>query len=411
MPSELIARSPNAEEIERKRNLKNALIQCRAQFLLAEPFTASLAMRLDLVPVVDSRVPTACTDGESIFFSVPFCEKLSESERFFLIAHEVWHCAAGHFARRNVRIERLWNVAVDHEVNAILKRFSIPVPKSAVYFKRFDNCSAEQVYETLLNEAAQQGTSQGVHVKKFRSFDLHDQLSAANLNNPFKEYIVDSDFSPVSFSEDHRREWQHRIASATQEHQRQFGKLPGAISHKVSQILSPSVPWRELMRQFVQRCYGGSSSWLPPSRRHLFRGLYLPSRRASALSIAVAIDTSGSTADALDQFLTEVRSLLSEFDRVELTLICCDAKIQSVRQFTDQDLSLVMTTPLLGGGGTDFRPVFRYLKQNATAISCLVYLTDGDGEPPKEPPQFPVLWVLCEGGEKPTAWGETVELN
>lgn len=411
MPNGPIMRSPNADEIERKRSLKKALIQCRARFLLAEPFTASLAMRLNLVPVVDSRVPTACTDGESIFFSVPFCEQLSDSERYFLIAHEVWHCAAGHFGRRHERIEQLWNIAVDHEVNAILNRFDIPVPKRAVYFNRYDKYSAEQVYEILVKEAARRRSSRESQLKRFRSFDLHDQPTAAQFSGSHEEQIVDSDFSPVTFSEDHRREWQHRLASASQEHLRRFGQVPGAIAHTVRQILSPAVPWRELMRQFVQRCYGGSSSWLPPSRRTLYRGLYLPSRRASALSIAVAIDTSGSTQNVLDQFLTEVRSLLSEFDRVELTLICCDAKVQSVQQFTDQDLHLVMSTSLLGGGGTDFRPVFGYLSRNASAISCLVYLTDGFGEPPKEPPGFPVLWVLCKDGKRPTPWGETAEIG
>jgi predicted metal-dependent peptidase len=103
--------------------------------------------------------------------------------------------------------------------------------------------------------------------------------------------------------------------------------------------------------------------------------------------------------------------LLSEFDRVELTLICCDAQIQSVRQITDQDLHELERLEIKGGGGTDFRPVFRYLAGYAEQFSCLVFLTDGLGEVPTEAPKFPVLWVLNEAGEKPTPWGEEVRLT
>lgn len=406
-----VVRSPNAHEIERKRSLKKALVLCRTQFLLAEPFTASLAMRLNLVPVVDTRVPTACTDGESIFFSVPFCEQLSDRERYFLIAHEVWHCAAGHFGRRHERMERLWNIAVDHEVNAILKRFGVKIPKDAVYFKRYDKRNAEQVYELLLKAASQQAEGRGMNQSRFKSFDLHDLPYAARTPDSHTEQIVDSDFAPVTFSEDRRREWQQRLAAARHEYHARFGRVPGQISQTVAQFLSPTVPWQQLMRQFLQRCYGGAASWLPPARRHLYRGLYLPSRRSRALSIAVAIDTSGSTQDALAQFMSEVRSLLAEFDRVEITLICCDTKVQSVEHFTDQDLGRFEAISLPGGGGTDFRPAFNHVEEHNLDISCLVYLTDGAGEAPKDPPRFPVLWVLTEEGRKPTPWGETTTIT
>ncbi|MFC4976714.1 hypothetical protein ACFPTY_19975 [Halomonas beimenensis] len=39
--------------------------------------------------------------------------------------------------------------------------------------------------------------------------------------------------------------------------------------------------------------------WLPPSRRHIHRGLYLPSRYGSHLELTVALDNSGSCARRL----------------------------------------------------------------------------------------------------------------
>ena len=59
--------------------------------MLRQPFVAMLAMRLDLVPVVDDRLDTACTDGERIFVDARFLHGLSAADRAFVLAHEVWH--------------------------------------------------------------------------------------------------------------------------------------------------------------------------------------------------------------------------------------------------------------------------------------------------------------------------------
>ncbi|HKY53286.1 MAG TPA: VWA-like domain-containing protein, partial [Anaerolineales bacterium] len=72
-----------------------------------------------------------------------------------------------------------------------------------------------------------------------------------------------------------------------------------------------------------------------------------------------------------------------------------------------------LPTPL-GGGGTDFRPFFTELTQNHSPwmTTIAVYLTDGYGRFPHEPPPFPVLWVVTPGGRDSShfPFGETVRL-
>lgn len=404
------ARQPNNDESGRKARLGERLIGCRARFLLAEPFTTSLALQLNFVPVVDSRLQTACTDGDAIFFSVGFCEQLTDTDLYFLIAHEVWHCAANHFLRRENRDETLWNIAVDHEANAILRRFDISVPKRAVFFDHFDELSAEQVYEHLRKSRSLRVL---LHSKggSVQSFDIHNPKEGAEHPYVLEDPVFDPDYSPKTFSERHRLEWQKRLAFSRERNESQFGRLPGAITRIIDPLLAPSVPWNQLMRRYLQHCLGGSHSWLSPSRRHLYRGAYLPSRRSCALSVAVAIDTSGSTQKVLDAFISEVKGLLSEFDRIQLTLICCDSDVRSVRYFDDQDLDSFSSLPIHGGGGTDFRPVFRYLLEQSPDFSCLIYLTDGIGIAPCDPPPFPVLWVVSKEGTPPASWGESIKID
>ena len=75
----------------------------RAAWLMSQPFLAHLALQVEIVPVVDPRVPTAATDGRSVFCSAPFMLGLTEADRRFVLAHEVWHCALSHIPRREAR--------------------------------------------------------------------------------------------------------------------------------------------------------------------------------------------------------------------------------------------------------------------------------------------------------------------
>ncbi|MGB1589355.1 MAG: DUF2201 family putative metallopeptidase, partial [Candidatus Poseidoniaceae archaeon] len=85
----------------------------RMKLLAWRPFIGTLAMNLELIPVVDHRCPTASTDGKRIFFNPHFLNDLSEDERMTILAHEIWHCGMSHFMREHGRIEdhEMWNHA------------------------------------------------------------------------------------------------------------------------------------------------------------------------------------------------------------------------------------------------------------------------------------------------------------
>ena len=91
----------------------------RMKLLGWRPFIGTLAMNLELIPVVDHRCVTASTDGKRIFFNPYFLNDLTKEERMTILAHEIWHCGLSHFSREHGRIEdhEMWNHAIDHEVN------------------------------------------------------------------------------------------------------------------------------------------------------------------------------------------------------------------------------------------------------------------------------------------------------
>ena len=50
----------------------------------------------------------------------------------------------------------------------------------------------------------------------------------------------------------------------------------GGYSWAISDILEPRIHWKQLLRQFVTPVLGSTRQWLPPNRRFVTQGLYLP---------------------------------------------------------------------------------------------------------------------------------------
>lgn len=62
----------------------------------------------------------------------------------------------------------------------------------------------------------------------------------------------------------------------------------------------------------------------------------------------------------------------------------------------------------VGGGGTDFRPVFSHLIDNRIPADIVVYLTDGFGEFGDDP-GIETIWVMTTHEAPP--WGSHVQIG
>ncbi len=413
-----------------KKTTLELMGQDRQKLLVRFPFTGGFLMRLEFVAVRDRRLRTAATDGERVFMSISFCAKLSAEERLFVLAHEAWHCVLLHTLRCQTRDPSAFNIATDMEVNRMLTKEGLKTPEWCLMPKReWEDLSAEEIYEHL-RKRPPPGTAQGkrggegVH-DGTGQFDKHiyggavdedanapDSGTAGDsVTDQWGEVGFDKDFAPMipkGLAETIRE----RIVAVAQQLERTRGSLPEHLESVVRAALRPQIRWQEVLAQFVTSCYGGSRRWLPPSRRHLGRGLYLQSSRKERLRAVVAIDTSGSTTGDLPQFFSELTSLLNTFGDYELTVIQCDCEIQHVETFDAGNPFHSPEWETFGHGGTDFRPPFDYLAEHPELEpSCLIYITDGCGPAPERPPSYPVLWLLTADGEPPAPWGRELRLR
>lgn len=163
------------------------------------------------------------------------------------------------------------------------------------------------------------------------------------------------------------------------------------------------IDWGRVVREAFPRRRAVRHDYLRPNRRFPQRVGEIPgrTRRPPRPNLLVGIDTSGSmTGDLLDRIAREVRRLSAH---ACLTIVECDAAVHRVYPFSSP------LGPFVGGGDTDFAPVFREASV-ARALEGIVYFTDGRGRLPETPPAFPVLWALTHDDPFLVDWGSIVRL-
>lgn len=452
-------RKPNAEEEALKAKVREMMQFDRCRLLEKHPFVGHLAMHLDMIPVIDSRMTTATTDGTRMFMDAEFYSKMDEDERLGIIGHEVWHCALRHFQRLGNRDRKKFNFACDVEVDLLLHRdgFKVEVlPHEASW----EGKSAEQIYD-LMYPGLEQFQKDDEHIfdsdklpgdddgeksgdesddggdsneEDHNGKDGKDQdVQAGNENGGISgrkaiagdadlpsvshDGVIDPDFQPAR-EEELAEDWKDHLKNAVQQEMKKgnkgIGNLPGNVEDLIKdEDKVATVDWKKVLLDYVSQLFGGDRQWLPPARRYVWKKLYLPSRaKKQSIEIVLAIDTSGSTTEDLPDFLAELRGMTSAFGEYKITIIQCDIAIHSVQEYSNDDPLPEEGLQFKGFGGTSYLAPFQYVEEKMDEVpTVFIYLTDGFGEAPSEAPDYPVIWCLTKGGEKPADWGLEVKIK
>lgn len=142
-----------------KQEAEKRLTKAMLHLLMNQIFWASLILRLKEKAVADFSAPTAWVDGTRLGYNPHYVCSLPLKELIALMAHEVLHCVLGHHLRRAGRDPKLWNKACDYAVNLLLKKHGFVVPADWLLDYRFDGMSAEQIYDVLAQNHAEQPQS------------------------------------------------------------------------------------------------------------------------------------------------------------------------------------------------------------------------------------------------------------
>lgn len=365
--------------LERIRNARAGLLQ-------SYPFFGVLSLKLELVET--RAIPTAGVTTKHLVFNPDFVMALADGELKGLIAHEVFHLAWCHHARVGSRCEKRWNIAGDYLINDALTEEGLTLPQGALLSKKYTHTTwtTEMVYEDIPQSEVDNLYGQG-------------DGATGHFDSAGAEGSADAG--------DAEREWMQNVQDAARVAQ-SAGKLPASIKRLIPDMTTPKADWKQLLRRFITDQVKPRQTWATPNRRlRAATGLYLPGNIKEGMgAIVIGVDTSGSITDqVLARFATEIRAIMGDCEPARVHVIYCDAAVGRVDTFENGE-ELVMEP--VGGGGTDFRPVFAEVEKQGFEPIAGVYLTDLAGTFPESGPGYPVLWAAYGAGGAVAPWGETV---
>lgn len=349
-------------------------------------FFATLLLHAEFVP--SREVVAAGTDGERVYVNPEVAASLPPDVLDGLLLHEVLHAALSHVQRRGPREKKRWNKAADLIVNGMVDAAGLPTPPQSRRDEHLEKLSVEEVYTSIEMEMDGDGGDD----------DSDDLMDGPPSDAPPKNAKAGGNSA---------RQWAQAMAQARSVEAMSGGQGHDPLgAHRELQRLAPArLDWRAHLWRFLARTpvdFGGFD------RRFVGRGLYLEALDDESLTALIAVDTSGSVDDdAVRALVGEVQGVLGAYPHVKATLYYADTEAYGPHPLSPGS----EIPPPQGGGGTDFRPIFKLLDEHEPDV--LIYLTDGYGDFPEQAPKVPTLWVVPPGGleDEGFPFGEVLRLE
>ena len=362
--------------------------------------------------------PTACVMFKdfkiNMFFNKEFIDKLDDDELLGVILHETLHLALYHNARNQGKHMQLWNIACDLEVNSIIKSLGFKLPEGGLLpnrdFQLENRLSSEMYYDKIYKEVEQMQKQQGKGKGQGKggsglgkydrdTLDDHSQWSKSEGESELMKQIADQVVKSAiekNINDINKSPIKDNITEGLQKSSntksKGHGQNPGDFIQRIKVTGDGKVKWNYILNRLIRRTL--SANYIPSFKR--------TSRRYGELvkgkiknhkidNIIVAVDTSGSIDTELhERFMKEI-ILIRRMFKVDIRYIQCDTRV--VQDIKLKRYTNIEDIEIKGGGGTDFRPVFEYIKKKNYKPNAILYFTDGCGDYP-ESSNIDTLWIL-----------------
>ena len=347
------------------------------------------SINIEVLDKTRCPAPTACVMFKdfkiNMFFNEEFIDKLSDDELLGLILHETLHLALYHNVRNVDKNMQLWNIACDLEVNSIIDSLKFKLPKGGLNPIRDFNLparlSAENYYDKIYKEIEQQMQNGKINIEGKNTLDDHSQWSKTESESELVKQVIDSvvksaiekneqDVNKSSIKDNITEAL--RDVSGKKGKSSRYGDTPGNYVSRVKVLGNGKVKWNYLLNRLIRKTLSSNylSSFKRTSRRYgeLVKGKI---KNHKIDNIIVAVDTSGSIDEKLHERFMEEIILIRRMFKVEIRYIQCDTEVTQdikLKRYTD-----IENIEIKGGGGTDFVPVFEYIKQKHYNPNAILY--------------------------------------
>ena len=399
------------------------------------PFFALLLMYLKFVAVPEMK--QISTNGHCIYFSPNYIDKLYDYELDYILCHQIMHIIFGHIWLPIDRTGYDCHFACDIQINANLTKCGFVEERYPHLGYIYRNIPGEKVdvYEMTAGEIFERlPYSLYIFDERTRNkFFIDDDTYWSKKEDigSLGEIILDlpkedgmsrkKDKKKEKVSEGSgylKQEWQGRAVSTVKAMKmltKDASNVPDFMKRIIEKTEKPTVDWRKVLNNFVQEqiC---DYSFSPPDIRFSDTGFFLPDfneKEFITKDILFMVDTSGSVGDKeLAAVYSEIKGAIEQFGgRLMGKLGFFDADVTPPLPF--ESVGELMKIIPYGGGGTDFRVIFDYIRMNYIdeLPACIVIFTDGYGSYPAESETMgiPVLWII--NSEFTPPWGKIIHIT
>ena len=376
-------------------NIDEKISQAKAKLLVDYPYFGTIASRLELVQNDD--IQAFKSNGIKLEYNSDFFDEIELSEMEFAFANGAMHASLAHESRKSGRSGWLWQMATDYAVNDMLVENGMDRPWQATYSKRFSGLYAEEIYAELKDDILRDEL-------EYEADDIDDVKNDSNSDEQSQEHSHE----PERIEQDDLLKEQlfEEFAKATLDAEMKKDELPDGLERFFDLSKNGKINWRDELKAALDRYHKDDYTLMPPNKKFLHMGIYLPSSTSQRFQLVVAVDSSGSVDDTLlNEFLSELNFLMDSVQNYKIDLLVCDEKIHSHKTFYSGDL---LECDVKGSGGTDFRPVFEFIDNELRDTKLLLYFSDLEGLFPHEHPSYDVKWISPKEEEVP--FGEIIVL-
>jgi predicted metal-dependent peptidase len=326
-----------------------------------------------------------------------------------VIMHEIGHVIRGIKRLAAMPNPELANIAFDIPINSDLRDAGWSLPDWACFPESYDvpkGLTGEQYYELLDKQLKNKNK------KLCAAIDGGLQVAAGKCGGcggnemPSQEKEIDSKVGRTTNEVEHvRRATANDIRAYVGEKGKGRGNVPKTLIEWLPEDEERLVwiSWRSelsnILRRTTGRVQNGRSdySYRRPSRRSFMYGMLKPGMIARLPTIGFAEDTSGSMGkEQLQEGRIQAIDVLLQLGIQDAWWISADARVSTPPRILR--MNEIRRLPVIGRGGTDFRPAIDLAQTLRPRPDILIYLTDGDGTAPEfKPYGMEVIFCIVPG--------------
>jgi predicted metal-dependent peptidase len=358
------------------------LEKIRAKVVADYPLLSSFMFNLEMKS--NEFIPTLKVNMKEVVYNPEYMASLSPVDQMVSFIHEIAHVFLGHPLRiRPVHDKEKIQRAADYAVNDLLKDMGLPIPYTFLWSHEFTGMAMEEIYAKL--EDNQERRPQPKWNENEQGECMPDSQPSEG-----REGEQDTPEQREKKLEEHAQKQMEAIQQA-----RMMGDMPANLRRRLDKMTESKTDWRQLLPPTIEDVLGMEDyTFEHPDRRYDCEFI-LPGMVGTKVgSVVFAADTSGSISKKqLVAMASEVMSCVQNIAPEKTYVIWCDSKIGSVQVFNEGEEPGLKP---VGGGGTDFRPPFKYVHDNNIDPIMLIYLTDGYCSSFAKKPDYPVIWLVWQ---------------